>query len=219
MNAQLEPQRQQMISQQIRCWSVLDENVLQAMMDVPRELFVPVAYRDLAFADTSIPLGEGEHTFAPKVEGRLLQALALKPSDEVLLVGVGNGYLAACMARLAKQVRCVEPRAVLAEQARKNLLAAVTNNVSVEVGEAAALNSSNTYDAIIVAASLPVYDEHFERMLKQGGRLVMITGLAPVMQVNRITRLSVNQWHREVLFETSDVPVLDGATKPQAFVF
>jgi len=219
MNAQLEPQRQQMISQQIRCWSVLDENVLQSMMDVPRELFVPPAYRDLAFADTCIPLGEGEHTFAPKVEGRLLQALTLKPSDEVLLIGVGNGYLAACMAKLAKQVRCIEPRTTLAEQARKNLLAAVANNVSVEVGEATGLNSSNTYDAVIVAASLPVYDERFERLLNQGGRLVMITGVAPVMQVNRIIRLSVNQWHREVLFETSDVPVLDGATKPQAFVF
>jgi len=219
MNPQLEPQRQQMISQQIRCWSVLDENVLQVMMDVPRELFVPTAYRDLAFADTCIPLGGGEHTFAPKVEGRLLQALSLKQSDDVLLVGVGNGYLAACMAKLAKQVRCVEPRAELAEQARKNLLAAVINNVSVEVADAATLNSGNTYDAVIVSGSLPLYDSHFERMLKQGGRLVMITGVPPVMQVNRVTRLSVNQWGREVLFETSDVPPLDGATKPQAFVF
>jgi len=219
MNAHLEPQRQQMISQQIRCWSVLDENVLQAMMDVPRELFVPPQYRELAFADTCIPLGNGQHTFAPKVEGRLLQAAALQPADEALLIGVGNGYLAACMARLTKQVRCIEAQAGLAEQARKNLLAAVVNNASVEVGDASVLNPGNTYDAIVIGGSLPVYDSRFERMLKPGGRLIMITGEPPAMQVNRIVRLSVNQWRREVLFETSDVPPLLGATKPQAFVF
>jgi len=208
-----------MITQQVRCWSVLDGNVLRAMTEVPRELFVPPQYRDLAFADTSIPLGNGQQMLAPKVEGRLLQAAALKPTDEALLIGVGNGYLAACMARLAKHVRCIESRADLVDQARKNLLAAVVNNVSIEIGDAAELNPVNTYDAVIITGSLPVYDSRFERMLKLDGRLVVITGLPPAMQVNRVTRQTEKQWRREVLFETSDVPPLKSATKPQAFVF
>src|SRR5690242_16985683 len=95
--------REQMITQQLRCWSVLDESVLSAMMNTPRELFVPPAYRELAFADTSIPLANGQSTLAPKIEGRLLQALSVKPSDLVLVIGAGNGYLLACAARLARQ--------------------------------------------------------------------------------------------------------------------
>jgi protein-L-isoaspartate(D-aspartate) O-methyltransferase len=219
MNESSEFQRQQMISQQVRCWYVLDEAVLRVMAAVPRELFVPDNFRDLAFADTSIPLGNGQYTLPPKVEGRLLQALELNAGDSVLMVGAGSGYLAACIAKLVKQLRCIEPLADIAEQARRNLLAAVINNVSIEVGSSAELNVSNSYDAVVVGGSLPVYDEHFERMLKPGGRLLMITGVSPVMQVIKVTRLSSNQWHRETLFETGDVPPLAGATNPPAFVF
>jgi len=219
MNQAIEFQRAQMISQQVRSWYVLDQQVLRVMSSVPRELFLPDNLRNLAFADTSIPLGNGQQTLAPKVEGRVLQALELDPADSVLMVGVGSGYLAACIAKMAKQIRCIEPLPEVAAEASKNLLAAVINNVSIEVGNAAELNISNTYNAVVIGGSLPVYDERFERMLKPGGRLVMITGVSPVMQVVKVTRLSANQWHRETLFETADIPPLAGATKPPAFVF
>ncbi len=210
--------RQQMINQQIRCWGVLDDQVLKVMAAVPREQFIPEPYRDLAFADTNIPLGHGQETLTPQLEGRLLQALELKSSDEVLMVEVGSGYLAACIAKLAKHVRCIEPIAAIAEQARENLLKAIINNVSIEVGDAQLLNIGNTYDAIVITASLPVYDAAYERMLESGGRLVMITGTSPAMQVIRVRRVGSNQWQREVLFET-DVQPLPSATKPSAFVF
>ncbi len=210
--------RQQMISQQLRCWFVLDERVLQAVEDVPRELFVPPDYRDLAFADTSIPLGHGHCMLAPKIEGRLLQALAIESQDVVLIIGAGSGYLPACAAKLAKRIRCIELNADIARQARQNLLAATINNVSIDEADGTQLNDSNAYDAILVSGSLPLYDMRFERALKPGGRLVIITGSSPIMQVLRIIRSSDNQWQREVLFET-DVPPLQHATKPPAFVF
>jgi len=210
--------QQQMISQQLRCWSVLDQRVLTSMADTPRELFVPLAYRDLAFADTSIPLADGQITLPPKLEGRLLQALALQPSDLLLVIGAGDGYVLACAAKLARQVRCIEVNSNLAAAARQNLLTAAINNVSIEVRDGSKLDESGAFDAILVTGSLPVYDPRFERALRHGGRLVVITGDAPVMQVTKVTRLGESQWHREVLFETV-IPPLPLATKRPAFVF
>ena len=210
--------RQQMITQQLRCWSVLDERVLTTMMNTPRELFVPPAYRDLAFADTSIPLSDGQSTLAPKVEGRLLQALNIQPSDVVLVVGANDGYLLACAARLARQVHCIEADGTIAAKARQDLLAATINNVSIDARGGAQPDEQNAYDAILITGSLPLYDQRYERLLKQGGRLVVVTGESPVMQVLRITRTGNVQWQREVLFET-DIPALPTATKPTAFVF
>src|SRR3546814_662616 len=96
----VETARAQMLGQQVRAWEVLDDRVLRVMETTPRELFVPESERELAFADAEIPLGAGQVMLAPKVEGRLLQALQIEPSDEILEIGTGSGYLTACLARL-----------------------------------------------------------------------------------------------------------------------
>lgn len=211
-----EQARQQMISQQLRCWSVLDEQVLHTMAAVPRELFVPDDYKSLAFADTSIEAKGGLNILAPKVEGRLLQALELKPSDQVLIIGAGNGYLVACASRLARQVHCVEPNPEIAAIARRNLLKVAANNVSIVVQDPQTDHAM--YDAILVTGSIADYDMQHERALNHGGRMVIITGQSPVMQVFKVLRVGDNQWQRQVLFET-DVPPINLATKPSAFVF
>src|SRR5688572_19352206 len=100
--------RAQMLGQQIRAWEVLDERVLRALEQTPRERFVPEEYRDLAFADTEIPLANGQSMLAPKIEGRVLQALQIEPIDEVLEIGTGTGFLTAALARLAHTVVSVE---------------------------------------------------------------------------------------------------------------
>ena len=123
--------RRQMIEQQVRAWRVLDDRVLGAMAQVRRELFVPPEVRELAFADTSIPLAHGQSMFAPKVEGRVLQALELDDADEVLEVGTGSGYLAACLARLAGAVRSVEIFPDLSARASENLRASGVGRVTV----------------------------------------------------------------------------------------
>jgi protein-L-isoaspartate(D-aspartate) O-methyltransferase len=100
--------RHQMVEQQVRAWSVLDLRVLEVMDRVAREQFVPPAFRDIAYADMGVPLGHGQSMLAPKVEGRILQSLAIQPQDRVLEVGTGSGYFAACPAQL--RARCVRSR-------------------------------------------------------------------------------------------------------------
>ena len=108
----LEQARFNMVEQQIRTWEVLDPAVLDLLYAVPREDFVPAAYRKLAFADMEIPIGEGESMMAPRIEARILQALSLRKTDRVLEVGTGSGYLTALLARCAAHVYsrsdCVE---------------------------------------------------------------------------------------------------------------
>src|ERR1700753_2249403 len=113
--------RRQMVDQQIRTWEVLDPRVLDVLSSVPREAFVPPAYRELAFADSQIPVGYGQSMLAPKLQGRILQALAVSPADAVLEVGGGTGYLSACLALLGRTTRSVELQPELAKAAAANV--------------------------------------------------------------------------------------------------
>ena len=94
--------RRQMVDQQIRTWEVLDPRVLDALSAVPREAFVPPEYRELAFADAPIPIGFGQSMLAPKLQGRILQALGPTAADAALEVGSGLGYLAASFSLLGR---------------------------------------------------------------------------------------------------------------------
>src|SRR5690348_1705297 len=96
--------REAMVEQQVRPWDVLDTRVLEVLAQLPREAFVPEAYRALAYADLALPLDHGQAMLKPVVEGRILQALGLRPGDSVLEVGTGSGYLTACLGRLAREV-------------------------------------------------------------------------------------------------------------------
>jgi protein-L-isoaspartate(D-aspartate) O-methyltransferase len=210
--------RRQMIEQQVRAWDVLDLRVLDAMERVPREAFVPADYRDLAFADMNVPLGEGQSMLAPKVEGRILQSLAVTPADRVLEVGTGSGYFAACLGQLARSVVSVEVRPALARAALENLQRNGTHNVTVEVLDAMTLTVDGEYDVIALTGSLPVYDARFERALKIGGRLFVVVGTRPVMDARRVTRAGHGEWTTESLFETVMEPLLH-APMPPKFVF
>ena len=210
--------RRQMIEQQVRAWDVLDLRVLEAMERVPREAFVPEAFRDLAFADMIVPLGEGQSMLAPKVEGRILQSLDIAPTDRALEVGTGGGYFAACMGQLARSVLSVEIRPALAQAALANLRHAAGHNVSVEVLDAMTITADGEYDVIALTGSLPVYDSRFERALKVGGRLFAVVGTGPVMDARKITRAGHGEWVAVSLFETVMDP-LDHAPTPPRFVF
>src|SRR5690606_19082230 len=100
----IEKARFLMIEQQIRPWDVLDQDVLELLLVVRREAFVPLAYRALAFADSEIPLPHGEQMMTPKLEARILQELAIKKHENVLEIGAGSGYLAALLAYKARHV-------------------------------------------------------------------------------------------------------------------
>jgi len=210
--------RRQMIEQQVRAWDVLDLKVLEAMERVPREEFTPPAYRDLAFADMNVPLGHGQHMLAPKLEGRILQALELGPDDAVLEIGTGSGYFAACLGALARSVKSIEIHPDLAASARASLARNDVHNVTIEAADAFAYSDPARYDAVVLTGSLPVYDARFEQWLAVGGRLFVVVGQGTVMEARRMTLTSPGELLRESLFETVVDPLVHAAEPPK-FVF
>lgn len=201
-----EQARFNMIEQQIRPWEVLDARVLGVLAQVKREQFVPAAFRALALADMEIPLSspavEGECMLPPKVEARALQDLNLQPTDNVLEIGTGSGYMAALMGKLAAHVLSLEINPVLAQQAQANLKAAGITNVEVRVADAAASRfaacvSEAPYDAIIVSGSIAEVPSDLLELLKVGGRLFAIVGQEPMMRATLVRRSSEVAYHTE----------------------
>ena len=210
--------RRQMVDQQIRTWEVLDPRVLDVFSEVPREAFVPPEYRELAFADVPIPIGLGQSMLAPKIQGRILQALGVIASDSVLEVGSGTGYLAACLGLLASKARSIDIHPQFTAAATANLRAVPNARVEFETRDAFAAAPLGEFDAIAVTGSLPVYDARFERSLRIGGRLFAVVGEAPVMDAILVRRVDTAEWIRESLFETVIAPLIN-ATAAQRFVF
>ena len=210
--------RQQMVEQQIRTWEVLDPRVIDVLERVPREEFVPPHYRELAFVDAPIPIAHGETMLAPKVHGRILQALSIDHRDKVLEVGTGTGYLTACMSLLSRETTSIEIHADFAALSAKNLRAVPAANPQIEVRDAFGAAPLGAYDAVAVTGSLPVYDARFEQALTIGGRLFVVVGVAPVMEALLIRRVDTGEWVRESLFETVIAPLVNAAPAPR-FVF
>jgi protein-L-isoaspartate(D-aspartate) O-methyltransferase len=199
----LEQARFNMVEQQIRTWEVLDQDVLDLMLVVKREEFVPAAWRNLAFADAEIPLGHGATMFAPKIEAHALQALQLQRHEKVLEIGAGSGYMAALLAAHADHVWSMEIVPELAAMARDNLARHGIANVTVEAGDGiAGLPAHAPYDAIMVSASVPAVPQDLLAQLKVGGRLFAIVGEAPVMTAQVITRVAEDGYRTVKLFET-----------------
>src|SRR5215831_1403188 len=205
----VEAARAQMLGQQIRAWEVLDERVLHALEQTPRERFVPEDYRDLAFADTEIPLPHGQAMLAPKIEGRLLQALQIGPIDDVLEIGTGTGFLTACLARLARRVQSVDIFPEFVESARAKLAAEDRVNVELQSADALQLEIAERFDAIAVTASVPMLDDTFVRMLKPRGRLFVVVGRAPIMEARLITLQPSGETTSQSLFETLLTPLIN----------
>jgi protein-L-isoaspartate(D-aspartate) O-methyltransferase len=210
--------RQQMVDQQIRTWEVLDPRVLDALSMVPREVFVPPEYRELAFADAQTPIGFGQSMLAPKVQGRILQAVSVAATDSVLEIGSGTGYLAAALSLLGGATRSIDIHPQFTASAAANLRAVPEATVEFETRDAFSDAPLGEYDVIAVTGSLPVYDRRFERALRIGGRLFVIVGGAPVMDAILVRRVDSSEWIRESLFETVIDPLIN-ATAAQRFIF
>ena len=216
-NLDFERARFNMVEQQIRTWEVLNERVLDILRAVPRERFVPAQYRQLAFADRQIPLPHDQIMLEPKIEARILQAVDPQPSEQVLEIGTGSGYLTACLARMAAHVTSVDIFPDFKEMAQANLAAQGISNVTLETGDAAlGWDDGRRYDVVVVTASLPEMHRGFHQSLNIGGRLFLIVGTAPVMEALLITRIAEDQWMQESLFETY-APALINAPVTKTF--
>ncbi|MEO1573905.1 MAG: protein-L-isoaspartate O-methyltransferase [Pseudomonadota bacterium] len=210
--------RVQMVSQQVRTWDVLDPRVLDTMGLIDRQIFVPKAFASVAFADGRIPLAHDQVMLSPKVVGRALQALDISPSDSVLEIGTGSGYVTACLADLGGQVTSMELHDDLSAAADAALQKAGITNVSLSTGDVFEYAPKDRFDVIVVTGSLPDYDERFEKWLAPGGRLFVVSGRAPVMEAFLVTRIDEQTFDRDSLFET-DVPALLNAPRKRAFHF
>jgi protein-L-isoaspartate(D-aspartate) O-methyltransferase len=216
-----ESARHNMIEQQLRPWRISDPTVIDQLYADRREDFVPDAYRALAFADVEIPIGHGASLLPPKLEGRILQTLAVQPHERVLEVGAGSGHMAALLAERAKEVWSVEIDPAVAAIARANLGRADIENVRVESGDGlAGLAAHAPYDVIVVSGGVNELPAVLVDQLAVGGRLMAFVALpdqAPTMALRCLTRVSADAVSSEDVLETS-VPMLQQAP-PSKFVF
>jgi len=212
-----------MVEQQVRPWDVLDPRVLNVISNIPREQFVPEVSKNLAYADTRIPIGEFQgrtsHMLNPVIEGRMLQSLQITEDDTILQIGTGTGYITACLATLGRHVDSVDINPEMTALAEQNLARFEISNINLGTGDGSQKwEQKQFYDCIAIMGSMPAVPEFYKKALKQGGRMFVVVGEAPVMKALRVTRIGKNEWTQEELFETSIDPLINAET-PEEFEF
>jgi protein-L-isoaspartate(D-aspartate) O-methyltransferase len=211
----IELARFNMIEQQVRPWDVLDNTVLEIMQLVPRELFVPNQHKNLAFADIEIPLPHQQVMMSPKVEGRMLQAVKLTATDQVLEIGTGSGYITACLAAMARQVTSIDIYADFIDSAKQKLAKIKSNKIEFVSGDIfKQAFSLGTYDAILATGSIPEHSLQLAKLLRPGGRVFVIIGEQPVMTASLITCFGQNDYRTDSLFETCIPPLINTDKAP-----
>lgn len=219
MSMNFEQARFNMVEQQVRPWEVLDERVLALLEKTHREDFVPVRYRKMAFTDMAIPLDHGQSMMKPVVEGRLLQALELKPDETALEIGTGSGFITACLSRLAKHVISVDLHEQFTNEVAAKLKEKGISNVELETGNVmTGWQPEQAHDVLVVTGSVPSIPDHFRGWVNPGGRIFVVCGDEPAMEAMLLTKLSATEWREESLFET-DLARLIGAERAPEFEF
>jgi protein-L-isoaspartate(D-aspartate) O-methyltransferase len=220
MNLQnVEQARYYMIEQQIRPWDVSDTAVLDLMASVKREDFVPLAQKSMAFVDMAIELPGGQSMLPPRVQARLLQDAAVKPTDKVLEIGTGSGYMTALLAHQAQRVISLEINPEIADMARANLQRAGIHNVEVRQADGSKGTPAEApFDVILLGGSIAEVPQSLLNLLKVGGRLVAIVGEEPIMHAQVITRTSETNFTSTEKWD-DNAPRLLNFAEPTAFKF
>ncbi|MFZ0297117.1 MAG: protein-L-isoaspartate(D-aspartate) O-methyltransferase [Candidatus Sulfotelmatobacter sp.] len=187
------PARQLMIDSQLRARGISDPHVLEAMLRVPRHEFVPAPYQGQAYEDHPLPIGDGQTISQPYIVARMLESLQLTPTDKVLEVGTGSGYVTALLAQLAAQVFSIERHPALAERARNVLADLGYANVRVLTGDGTlGLPAKAPFDAILVSAAAPDLPPALLSQLSDSGRMIIPVG-SPGSQQLQFIRMQNGQ--------------------------
>ena len=211
--------RKNVIEQQIRPWGGLNIRANQALIDIPRENFVPEEYQNLVFADMEIPLNNSEKMLSPKIEGRILDSLDLKGHEDVLEIGAGSGYFTAVLASLAKSVKSIEIHKELIDAAKEKIDVLNISNVEFVNEDALNLNLGNDkFDTIVVGCALPVISEDLKRALKISGKLFIVVGSKNQMHATLVERIDGDKWKSKSLFETY-IDLMNGSEPLPEFTF
>lgn len=168
--------RHLMVERQIRRRGIGDPRILEAMETVPRHRFVPARLQSRAYDDGPLPIGDGQTISQPYIVARMAEMAEIHADDRVLDVGTGSGYAAAVYSRLCRELVSIEIRPELAERARRRLAELGYRNVTVITGGLEAVADEQPFDAILVAAAAPRIPEKLEKLLAEGGRLVIPVG-------------------------------------------
>jgi len=208
--------RRHMVDGQVRTTDVTDLRVISAMLEVPRERFMPPVSTALAYLDLDVPVGGGRRLLRPMVLAKLIQAVELEPTDRVLDVGCATGYTAAVLARMVSRVVALEQDAGLAKAATDSLSA--QPNVDVVSGAlAAGWPQGAPYDVVVVEGATEVVPQALCHQLKIGGRLVCVLGSGPGSKAMLYTR-SEGEAAGRPIFDAS-AALLPGFAKTAAFAF
>jgi protein-L-isoaspartate(D-aspartate) O-methyltransferase len=208
--------RRNMVDGQVRTANVTDQRVISAMLEVPRERFLPAASAALAYLDLDAPLGNGRRLLRPMMLAKLIQAAEIEPTDRVLDVGCASGYGAAVLGRIAGEVIAVEEDAGLAKTATDSLVS--QPNVTIKAGPlASGWPQGAAYDAIVLEGATEVVPHALCEQLKTGGRLVCILGVGPGAKAMVYTRSSGDVAGRPVFDAAGSL--LPGFAKTPVFAF
>jgi protein-L-isoaspartate(D-aspartate) O-methyltransferase len=216
--------RRMMVDGQVRTSDVTDPRIIAAMLELPRERFVPQGKADLAYLDLDLPVtqpkpgGAARCLLKPMVLAKMVQAAGLGEDDHVLDVGCATGYSSALLARLAGSVIALEEDEALARLARENLAAVGAVNATVVSGPLTqGWQGRAPYDVIFVNGASEIVPHALARQLKEGGRLVAVVGRAPTGQavVYRCVGGDISGWP---IFDAA-APLLPGFAAPAVFVF
>jgi protein-L-isoaspartate(D-aspartate) O-methyltransferase len=181
--------REKMVSSQLRARGIADERVLTAMLKVPRHEFAPERYRDQAYSDHPLPIGEGQTISQPYIVATMLEALRLSPSNKVLEIGTGSGYVTALLAELTAEVISIERHASLAESASTLLETLGFQNVRIVVGDGwEGFPQMAPYHAIVVSAAAPVTPPALIAQLAEDGRMIIPVGNDEAQQLRLIRK-------------------------------
>ena len=203
-------QRKRMVEEQLAPRGIRDPGVLAAMGRVPREGFVPESLQTRAYADSPLPIGQGQTISQPYIVALMLEAAALSRADRVLEVGAGSGYASAVASLLVARVDAIERHALLAAEAAARLAALGFANVQVHCADGSAgWPAAAPFDAILVAAGGPRVPQALKRQLAPGGRLVMPVGSAGFDQrLLKLTRIGEDAFREEDLGGVVFVPLI-----------
>jgi protein-L-isoaspartate(D-aspartate) O-methyltransferase len=213
--------RQNMVDCQVRPSDVTDNRIIDAMLEVPREAFVPQNQRPLAYLDLDLDVGDaGSKRFLIKaaVTARMLQAAEIKATDKVLVVGCATGYAAAIVAQFAGEVTATEGDPALAAKAKAALSDIGLGRVTVATAAAADGHAANApYDVIVLNGATEIVPEGLYRQLRDGGRLVGVFAMTQPPRATMVTH-SHEDYGTRALFDAV-APVLPGLERRPAFVF
>ncbi|MGK6320503.1 protein-L-isoaspartate(D-aspartate) O-methyltransferase [Sphingomonas sp. DT-204] len=205
----LEKQRSEMVRRQIAARGVTDEHVLDAMLMVPREIFVPAGMAEFAYDDAALPIEAGQTISQPYIVALMIEAARIGPEDRVLEIGVGSGYATAVASRIARRVHAIDRHGELTELARERMAKLGYDNVVIRTADGTRGWPENApFDAVLVAAGGPAIPQPLRAQLAHGGRLVMPVGTTDEQSLIRLTRRGEDDYEKEDLGPVRFVPLI-----------